>query len=152
MRKFTIAGILMASLPALFTESGWAQNSRQRAVSADAVHELWSVIKSQLTGPNGQEYFQDKIKDSALPRLVGTLISATPPEQPGVLVLAVSNANSPEVTLRLKDENGKEASLKGPLMRGSQIQFEGVAVEFTQDPFMLTFEVSTSLRKPARKH
>jgi hypothetical protein len=29
----------------------------------------------------------------------------------------------------------------GPLMRGSQIQFEGVPTSFTQNPFMLTFDV-----------
>jgi|GEM_PF-2653729 hypothetical protein len=150
MRKFAVAGILMGSLPVLFTESALAQNPKPRSVNADPVHELWSAVKSQLEGPNGQEYFQSFLKDSALPRLVGTLISATPPEQPSVLTLAISDASSPEVTLRLTDDNGKEAHLKGPLLRGSQIQFEGVAVSFSQDPFMVTFEVSTSLRKPER--
>jgi hypothetical protein len=152
MRKFAVAGILMASLPVLFTESGLAQKSKPSSVNADPVHELWSALKSQLTGPNGEEYFRSTLKDCVLPRLVGTLISATPPDQPNVLTLGISDTSSPEVTLRLQDDNGKEAHLNGPLMRGSQIQFEGVAVSFKQDPFMVTFEVSTSLRKPARKH
>jgi hypothetical protein len=42
----------------------------------------------------------------------------------------------------LKDDNNrKDSHVNGPIMRGSQIQFEGIPVEFTQNPFMLTFHV-----------
>jgi hypothetical protein len=53
----------------------------------------------------------------------------------------MSDGITPEVTLHLKDNNLKDSHINGPLMRGSQIQFEGVPAAFTQNPFMLTFDV-----------
>jgi hypothetical protein len=53
------------------------------------------------------------------------------------LVLALSDRTTPEVTLHLKEK------LKSELVLGSQIQFTGVATEFTQKPFMLSFDVVT---------
>jgi hypothetical protein len=57
-------------------------------------------------------------------------------------VVAITDAATPEVTLRLTDNAGKEAHLNGPVMQGSQIRFEGVVAAFTKEPFMLTLEVS----------
>jgi len=42
----------------------------------------------------------------------------------------------------LKDSEWNDAQLKGPLVPGSIIQFEGVPIAFTKEPFMLTFGVS----------
>jgi hypothetical protein len=102
-----------------------------------------------LTGSQGQQYFRESLDDCALPILEGFLISATPADHPSVLVLGIANPQLPEVTLRLKDDKGNDAHLSGPLMRGSQIRFEGVVKAFSQDPFMLTFDVSTEFKKPA---
>ena len=60
-----------------------------------------------------------------------------------MLVIAISDSRTPEVTLRLKDDHGEDAHLPGRLMGGAQIRFQGKVTEFTADPFMLTFEVST---------
>jgi hypothetical protein len=53
----------------------------------------------------------------------------------------------------MKDAEWKDTHLNGPLMRGSMIQFEGVGMSFTKEPFMLTLGVfvtkrSRSLRVP----
>lgn len=60
------------------------------------------------------------------------------------LIVSLSGGSTPEATLRLTDDHGIGTHLNGPLIRGSQIRFEGIPVVFTQDPFMLTFDVSTS--------
>ena len=105
---------------------------------------LWQILKKQLTGSTGAEYFQQSVKNCALPTLEGRLVSATPAERPSVLIVAMSDGDEPEVTLRLKDKNGADGHLPGPVVRGSLILFDGVAISFTPEPFMLTFDVSTT--------
>jgi hypothetical protein len=122
--------------------------SNTPASLSPARRALWQILKKQLTGSSGAEYFQQSVKDSALPPLEGRLVSATPAERPGVLIVAMSDGDEPEVTLRLKDKNGADTHLSGPVTRGSSILFEGIAVSFTREPFMLTFDVSTSPRLP----
>jgi hypothetical protein len=80
----------------------------------------------------------------------GTLLSAEPAEKPSVLVVAISDSTTPEVTLRMKDSEWKDAHLNGPLLRGSVVQFEGLAVSFSKEPFMVTFEVSMTERSHVR--
>jgi hypothetical protein len=54
------------------------------------------------------------------------------------------DSDNAEVTLRFRDDQGRESHMSGPMAVESFIRFEGVAVSFTQEPFMLTFNVSTS--------
>ena len=82
--------------------------------------------------------------------LTGTLVSAEPVAQPAVLIVAIADGNTPEVTLQLKDSDWKDTHLNGPLMPGSVIQFEGVPISFTKEPFMLTCEVSMTKRSHVR--
>jgi hypothetical protein len=112
--------------------------------------QLWTALKTQLTSARGEEFFRENLKDSALPVLVGTLISATPEDHPSVLLIGVSDRNAAEITVRLKDEKGSDAHLNGPLLRGSEVRFEAVPVAFSSAPFMLTMEASTAL-KPLRQ-
>jgi hypothetical protein len=121
--------------------TGISQPAKPTSVNVNAIRALWLAIKKQLTGPNGQEYFTNAVQNAAVPLLIGTLLSATPNDQPNTLVLSMSDGITPEVTLHLKDNNWKDSHINGPLMRGSQIQFEGVPKSFTQNPFMLTFDV-----------
>jgi hypothetical protein len=78
----------------------------------------------------------NRLDHAALPLLIGTLLSSTPNEQPNTLVLSMSDGITEEVTLHLKDNKWKDSHVNGPLIRGSQIQFEGVPIAFTQNPFM----------------
>lgn len=120
-------------------------------VNPNAARALWSNIKKQLTAANGEEYFRANLQNADLPILIGTLLSATPNDHPAQLVLNLSGGSTPEVTLILTDESGglsRPGHLNGPLAPGSQIQFRGVPVAFTREPFMLTLEVSSVPTKP----
>jgi hypothetical protein len=141
MSKVSAVATMTAFLALLPGPVGLAQTSKPTPIRA-----MWDGIKNHLTGSGGQQYFQDILNEAELPTLEGTLISATPPDNPSVLVVGMSDPSLPEVTLRLRDEHGNEYHLNGPLMRGSQIRFEGVVKAFTQQPFMLTFDVSTELK------
>ena len=143
MHRLVMMPIVLASLFLFPVEVATAQAPKYSRVDTNAIHALWISIKRQLTAPNGQEYFTNALENADLPLLIGTLISAAPSDQPSTLVLSMSDGITPEVTLRMKDNNGKDSHVNGPLMRGSQIQFEGVPVAFTQNPFMLTFDVTT---------
>jgi len=147
--KWVARVVLVAAVLLCGAAGGPAQD--RKPDSANRALELWSVLKGSLNSQDGEEFFRENMKDCALPMLVGTLVSATPEDQPSVLTIGISDRSTPEITLRLKDEEGKDAHLNGPIMRGSEIRFEGVAVAFTRTPFMLTFEVSTSLKNPPRR-
>jgi hypothetical protein len=92
-------------------------------------------VKDELVKPNGTQYFESNVKDAALPKLRGKLVSQSPAVRPKTLVLAMSDATTPEVTLNLN------APLAGKADPGTEIEFEGIPKTFTQSPFMVTMEV-----------
>ena len=104
---------------------------------------LWLSVKKELTAEGGEQYFQERVKQALLPgdavpgvtKFRGKLVAAKPPRNPKELVLAISDATTPEVTLRLDEP------MTGTAEPGTEIAFAGIAMEFTRDPFMLTFEV-----------
>lgn len=113
--------------------------------AAHPMATLWSSIKDALTGAEGDSYFNDKMKDAELPggangvdRFKGKLISMTPAVRPKELVLSIGDGTTPDVKLKF------EAPLPGKMDPGSELSFEGVAKEFSKDPFMVTFEVDKS--------
>ncbi len=104
---------------------------------------LWETIKGQLVGDNGPAYFDSSVKDAALPggangvmKFNGKLVSATPETRPKEITVAIGG-DAPNATLKLDEP------LPGKMDPGGDIAFSGVAKEFTKDPYMLTFEVST---------
>jgi hypothetical protein len=109
-----------------------------RPQTDDPQRVLWMALKRQLTGPDAQDYFKSSVHHSVLPPLKGTLISAL--INPGVskLTVGLTDSSTPEVTLILHNGNVKWKSDPRP---GAQIEFEGVAVDFRSEPFMLTFDV-----------
>ena len=98
---------------------------------------LWKSIKDQLIAANGEQYFNEQMKDHAVPKLKGKLVTMRPAIRPKELVLAIQTPDTPEVTVKL------ESPLPGKADKGTEIQFEGTATEFTKDPFMLTFVVES---------
>jgi hypothetical protein len=105
-----------------------------------------------------RQEFENSFKNAMVPggaggvtMFIGTLLSAEPEAQPSVLVVAISDSTTPEVTLQMKDAEWKDAHLNGPLLRGSLIQFEGVPTAFTKEPFMVTFGVFTTKRSQILK-
>jgi hypothetical protein len=85
-----------------------------------------------------EEYFKSSLKATAVPPLKGALISALINQGVSRLVLGLTDSATPEVTLMF--HNG-DVKVKGEPKPGTQIEFAGVAIDFTRDPFMLTFDV-----------
>jgi len=97
---------------------------------------LWMSIRRQLTDANGEQYFESSMKGTGLPKLKGTLVDAKPACRSKELVVALSDATHPEVTLKLDMPLTNKPDL------GAEIQFDGGAPqEFSKDPFNLTMDV-----------
>jgi hypothetical protein len=96
---------------------------------------LWLSIKRQLAGPGGADYFESGLKGAQLPALRGTVLSTTWTESTSQFVLNLSGGSTPEVVLRVTGSTNPH-----PPERGSEIQFAGVPLAFTREPFMLTME------------
>jgi hypothetical protein len=110
--------------------------------------KLWQDVKQMLLGPDGMDYFIYNLKDAVVPggtaglhTIVGTVLSSRPQNSPGELVLAISDANTPEVTLRFFDAHHAAVSLKRSIAPATMVAFEGTPTAFSRDPFMLTVEV-----------
>jgi len=105
---------------------------------------LWLSLKEQLLGPNGEQYFEQVLKDALIPGglnglkvLEGTLVSSAPAQHPKEFLVAMPGEKIPEVTLKMQGD------LEKPLSAGSPVSFEGVVKAFAREPFMLTLEVET---------
>jgi len=103
---------------------------------------MWMNLKQELTGPNGEQYFNNNMKGAEVPGgaegiqyFKGKLISARPAVRPKELVLAITDPNTPEVTLNL------DAPLPGKAEPGTEIEFAGVPTAFIKDAFNITFDV-----------
>ncbi|HWB82696.1 MAG TPA: tetratricopeptide repeat protein [Bryobacteraceae bacterium] len=94
----------------------------------------WLAVKEKLVAPDGSTYFDSQVKGTQFPQLKGTVVDAKPACRSRELVVAVSDATTPEVTLKL------DAALTGKPALGTAIQWEGVPSAFTQQPFMLTMD------------
>lgn len=98
---------------------------------------FWLKLKDALMAdPN---YFGSGMKGALIPpeaepSFRGTVISATPAKALKEVVLGISNATTPEVTLQL------DTPLPGPADPGTVIRFRGIAENFQSQPFMLTFQ------------
>ncbi len=99
---------------------------------------LWLSVKEQLTAEGGMEFFNTRVKNTAMPELRGYLIAQSPEDRPKTLVLGLSDRNTREVTLEL------DAPYKYPAPRGTVIDFECVPQRFTQQPFNLGFDCEQS--------
>jgi hypothetical protein len=75
------------------------------------------------------------LKEAALPKFKGKLISMTPATRPKELVIGIEKADTPEVTLKF------ENALPGKMEPGTELEFEGTGESFTKDPFMLIVNV-----------
>ena len=96
---------------------------------------LWMTLKQALTAPDGQQYFDDKMKGAEVPAFKGKLISAKPALRPKELILSVGDGTTPDATLVL------DAPLPGKAEPGVGIEFAGVPTSFTKEPYNVTFEV-----------
>jgi len=101
---------------------------------------LWLGVKAKLVETNGETYFESSLKNTAVPKLKGVLVSGNPACRSKELLVAVPPPDAkapfpPEITLKL------DMPLKGKPQAGTEIQFQGVPSAFTRDPFMLTMDI-----------
>jgi len=99
---------------------------------------FWLKLKGALQEATGEQYFESGMKDALVPPegqppLKGILISHEPAKNPKTLVLGLSSASTPEVTLKL------ETALIGKADPGTALEFRGEAKSFTKEPFMVIF-------------
>src|ERR1017187_9658255 len=104
---------------------------------------LWMGIKAALADTNGAQYFETDLKDHDIPPLKGTLLEGKPACRSKELLVAIplpDQQGNPvaEITLKL------DAPLTGKPEAGSTIQWKGLPVSFTKDPFMLTMGTEKS--------
>jgi tetratricopeptide (TPR) repeat protein len=92
-------------------------------------------IKEGLTGPDGANFWNE-MKGKAMPELRGTVVSAKPSVKPKVVELAMSQSQTPEITII-----APETPARCKLDPGDTIDFSGSeAKEFTANPFMIKME------------
>ncbi len=107
---------------------------------------LWLSIKSQLADTNGEKYFDEQLKGSAVPKLKGVVMDAKPACRSKEILVAVPEPDqqgTPQsvITLKLvKDDKPDALTGKPDTGVGVEIQWEGVPSAFTKEPFMLTMD------------
>ena len=119
----------------------------------------WRDTKAILTADDGQAKFDADIKDSALPKFTGKIVSMTPALKPKTVVVLVDDEKDGKADCTLTFE----AAMPGKMDVGETLSFEGVAKSFVKDPYMLTVVVEKDklegwtgknappVRKPAPK-
>jgi hypothetical protein len=96
----------------------------------------WRDVKAILVADGGDAKFASDIKDSALPKFRGKIVSMTPAIRPKTVVVLVDEKDgTQDCTLTFA------TPLPGKMEAGEELEFEGVAKSFTKDPYMLTLEV-----------
>jgi tetratricopeptide (TPR) repeat protein len=95
---------------------------------------MWRNIKNELTGAGGEQYW-GQMKGTQVPKFKAKLISMKPALKPKELVVSVVDGTTPDATLRF------EEPLNGKVEPGLELEFKGVAAEYTKEPFMVTFDV-----------
>jgi hypothetical protein len=112
-----------------------AADAEQKLAAANPSLAIWKSIKTELTGPNAQTYFNEHMKETLMPKFTGKLISMSPETKPKELVLAIEDGTTPDVTLKV------DTPLAGKMDPGGDISFEGTPTSFTASPYMVTFDV-----------
>jgi hypothetical protein len=106
--------------------------------------QLWMTIKTNLTAPDGQNFFNSTVKDAEIPgtavpgvtSFTGTVISVDPPDKPTTITLGVDDPKVPDATLTFSEPINPVT----PIKPGDQLAFSGVADSYTASPYMLTFK------------
>src|SRR5260370_25205027 len=111
-------------------EEEWKKTHPQQA--------MWKGLKETLAGPDGANYFNSSMKDTAVPPLKGKVVKLEPPVKPKIILLALddgTNSTPPDATLKFA------APLPGKVEPGTELTFEGVPESFTANPLMVVFNV-----------
>ncbi len=111
---------------------------------------MWNGIKKNLTDSNGQQYFEEQLKEHDMSGeggqklLKGTVVEGKPSNcRPKEILVGFAMPNAtgtptPEITLKF------DAPLAGKVEPGSEISFNGVPMAFQKEPFNLTMDTEKS--------
>jgi hypothetical protein len=136
------AGFTIESAAAVFnrTQKERAEKSLQ--------YSLWMSIKAQLSDAK-QQYFEDQLKDADVRgqngarALKGILVEARPACRSRALLVAIPDAEQPDVKVPAEIALKLEVPLGGKPVLGATIEWDGIAREFTREPaFLLTMETA----------
>ncbi len=133
----------------------------QKRMDTDPAFKLWYAIKTNLTGDQGEKFFNSDVKDTEIPGgaegvkdFTGTIISVDPADRPTKIVLGVEDPTKPDATLTFSQPLPANA-----VKVGDKLQFSGVADSYVANPYMLVFKdpnlptvkTTTPRRVPARR-
>ncbi len=140
--------------PAGFTITSQADVANKQAadinarIASDPQFKLWYTIKQNLTGDQGDQFFNNTVKDAEIPggaegvkTFTGTVISIDPPDRPTKVVLGVEDPTKGDATLEFSQP--LPASALDKVKVGEKLDFSGVADSYAKDPYMLTFKDPT---------
>ena len=106
---------------------------------------LWVSIKRELSGANGPTYWENfkgtmvpggvLVGETNVEKFKGVVVSSSPERRPKEVVLGLSSPDMSEVTIRF------DTPMPNPIDPGTELEFSGVPLEYTADPFMLVFDV-----------
>ncbi|MBI5282868.1 MAG: hypothetical protein HY858_14380 [Candidatus Solibacter usitatus] len=107
---------------------------------------LWISIKRELSGANGQAYYEASLKDAHIPggapvgdtkveKFKARIVDCDAPKKAKKIVVGISAPDMREVTLAL------ETPLAVCPDKGTEVEFSGVPSEFSAEPFNVTFSV-----------
>src|SRR5262249_25630710 len=130
---FPPAGFKIKSESELITEN------EEKLKQSNPQLAMWLNVKKSLND-SGEAYFNEQMKEHQLPKLKGTIVEAKPACRAKELVVALSDATHPEVTLRMVNAEGTAAALTGKPETGIEIQWEGVPTAFSKEPFNVTMD------------
>ena len=114
-----------------------AEEKRAAFETSNPEMALWMKIKGALADTDGEQYFAEHLKDTAVPQLRGVVVGAKPACRPTELTIAVPLPDAPEQSkpeIRLV----LDKPLAGKVEPKQEIRWDGVPAAFTRDPFLLT--------------
>ncbi|MDQ6679032.1 MAG: hypothetical protein M3Z09_17245 [Acidobacteriota bacterium] len=98
---------------------------------------LWRNIRTELTGPGGDAYFNKNMKGTEVPNLKGKVVAQPNQKE---LTIAVDNV-TPETMTKPEATLVFDSPLKGTVDPGTELTFIGSPKSYTKDPYMITFDV-----------
>lgn len=116
---------------------------QQKLAEANPALALWEQIREAILAPDGQTYFNEKVKGAELPggvnnitKFKGKVVSQSPERAPKEIILAVGLKGEPDCKLIMP------APLPYPAEPGTEVEFSGIPSELSTDPYQLTFDIA----------
>ncbi|MFN0164998.1 MAG: hypothetical protein ACKV22_01095 [Bryobacteraceae bacterium] len=143
VRKAAIASAMPPAGFKIKSKSEVDQEKSQARAAANPALALWETIREALLAPDGETYFNEKVKGADLPggvngvtKFKGKVISQKPEKAPKEIELAVGEGTVADCKLVLA------TALPNPAEPGTEIEFSGIPSAIQKDPFKLTFDIA----------